>query len=246
MINQSIRSDILELFEEDIDISSPFHILGGFYTLEQKQTVDNLFGFRNANKCINFIVSICKGHSIDVSSSISGISSAKGTKLLHCFLAYCEKNNLPCFYKFRHFKYKRREYKELRGIRRKERITVNSLYKNSDEPKWLNYLILLRYKLTKPHCPFCKSENTHKAIGTPISVKFKCNKCKYYFSPIQGTIFEGTKLSLEKWFDFYSLLKEYPKISGRQLAATLNITQKTSCIIKPKVEYWINNNTFIT
>jgi ribosomal protein L37AE/L43A len=55
----------------------------------------------------------------------------------------------------------------------------------------------------KPTCPVCKSEN----IGEIATRKMlKCNDCDKQFSYTVGTVFEASKISLDKWFVGRSIL----------------------------------------
>ncbi len=87
------------------------------------------------------------------------------------------------------------------------------------------YLEKVRWN-NKPCCPRCKhSQNIY--IIAPFS--YKCSSCLKKFNVLLGTIFENTKLPLQKWFMSIYLATSYKKgISSLQLSRDLEVTQKTA------------------
>ena len=74
-------------------------------------------------------------------------------------------------------------------------------------------------------CPYC---GTHKCSKRKDG-KFRCRHCMNNFSFKIGTIFEGSRISLEKWFIAMYLISSHKKgISSCQLGRDLNVTQKTA------------------
>jgi transposase-like protein/ribosomal protein L37AE/L43A len=97
---------------------------------------------------------------------------------------------------------------------------------NSEE-KCREYLEQQRWNGT-PACPFCGSINVHRFPNGKI---FKCREkgCRAKFSVTVGTIYENSKLPLQKWFLATYILSVHSKgISSLQLAAWLGCTQKTA------------------
>lgn len=65
-----------------------------------------------------------------------------------------------------------------------------------------------------------------KLYKTP---KHHCNTCNKDFTVLMGTIFEGSKLPLQKWFMLISLMLSARKgISAKQVQRNLEITYKTA------------------
>lgn len=87
----------------------------------------------------------------------------------------------------------------------------------------------------KPECPHCGSE-FHSRVNTRLKSPdlqgykdFRCKACDKKYSVLTGTIFESTKVSLQKWFVAMYLLMGHKKgISSVQLASDLGITQKAA------------------
>ena len=60
----------------------------------------------------------------------------------------------------------------------------------------INHLEKVKWN-NKPRCPYCKSTNQ---TSMPKENRYHCNNCNTSFSVMVGTIFENTKLDLQKWF----------------------------------------------
>lgn len=74
--------------------------------------------------------------------------------------------------------------------------------------------------------------------------KYKCKNTGKYFNARTGTIFEGSKLSLRKWFyAIYVILGNKKGISSCQLARNIGVTQKTAWKMIQKVHSCLDFNT---
>lgn len=83
-------------------------------------------------------------------------------------------------------------------------------------------------------CPFCGSIHVYTCSNGDN--QFKCGDCHKRFSCLVGTIFQNTKLSLQKWFMAMYLISSHKKgISSHQLGRDLHITQKSAWYILHKV-----------
>lgn len=97
----------------------------------------------------------------------------------------------------------------------------------------------------KPICPHCKSDSvTPRELVTKKSNKgrkrkhpiqprktplYHCNNCNKDFTVLMGTIFEGSKMPLQKWFMLITLMINAKKgISAKQISRDLDITYKTA------------------
>lgn len=77
-----------------------------------------------------------------------------------------------------------------------------------------------------PVCPDCKSERmtTRKRPGF-----YHCNACNFDFTVRTGTVFERSKIPLDKWvYAMYLLVTARKGISSMQLAKEIGVTQKTA------------------
>ena len=67
-----------------------------------------------------------------------------------------------------------------------------------------------------------------KADGNRIG-RWNCHSCKSSFNVLSGTIFEKTRIELQKWFLAISLIVNTDKsISSHQLSRDLDLNQKTA------------------
>ena len=91
-------------------------------------------------------------------------------------------------------------------------------------------------------CPYedCKHDKVFKYSNGKV---YKCDKCKRQFSVKVGTMFEGSKISLQKWFAAIYLITSYKKgISSLQLHKDLVITQKTAWFMLHRVRHSLGLN----
>lgn len=89
----------------------------------------------------------------------------------------------------------------------------------------------------KVSCPFCKSKKVYKTKKA-----YKCAKCKKCFSAKVGTIFENTKLPLQKWFVAIYLSTSHKKgISSLQLSKDIGVTQKTAWFMAQRIREMLKN-----
>ena len=81
-------------------------------------------------------------------------------------------------------------------------------------------------------CPYCGQHH----CSTLKDGKFRCNKCKRNFSCLKGTIFENTKLPLQKWFVAMYLISSHKKgVSSCQIMRDCEVMQKTAWFMLQKI-----------
>lgn len=67
----------------------------------------------------------------------------------------------------------------------------------ADLDRCRDFMRAVKWPDGNPTCPACKSEN----VGDIATRKMlKCNDCDKQFSYTVGTVFEASKISLDKWF----------------------------------------------
>lgn len=100
-----------------------------------------------------------------------------------------------------------------------------------DDESCRKYLELIRWNGV-PSCPHCDTVNeAHYKLKTKGEFKglYKCKDCKQRFTVTVGTMFEGSHISLRKWFIAMYIFSSHKKgISSHQLANDLGITQKSA------------------
>src|ERR1700704_5824446 len=112
--------------------------------------------------------------------------------------------------------------KQLTGF--KNRIDLLIYFK--DEKVCCEYLEAIKWGGTLV-CPYedCK----HDKIFHCANNKYKCDKCKRIYSVRIGTMFEDSRLPLQKWFAAIYLVTAHKKgISSLQLHRDIGVTQKTA------------------
>lgn len=94
------------------------------------------------------------------------------------------------------------------------------------QKKCLDYLKLLRWG-KKPVCPSCSSKKIRQVKTS--NNKFVCRSCKEQFSVFSGTIFEGTRLPLTKWFASIALvLNAKSGVAAKNIQRNIGLTYKTA------------------
>ena len=85
-------------------------------------------------------------------------------------------------------------------------------------------------------CPYCKSCKTSKHNEKNRSPRHQCQSCSKSFTVFVGTIFESSKLPIQKWLLAIALISEAKKgISAMQISRNLDITYKTAWSICHKI-----------
>jgi len=75
-----------------------------------------------------------------------------------------------------------------------------------------------------------------KTRPVPPRILYVCRECKHQFSVTEGTIFNDTHLSLEKWFMAVALMVNAKKgVSAKQLQRDLKTAYKTSWYLSHRI-----------
>lgn len=111
-----------------------------------------------------------------------------------------------------------------------------------DEQICREYLAKIRWN-GNVVCPY--KECGHDTCFTYSNGKvYKCAKCRKQFSVRVGTIFEDSKISLQKWYAAIYLITSHKKgISSLQLHRDLGVTQKTAWFLLHRVRHTFGLNT---
>lgn len=112
-----------------------------------------------------------------------------------------------------------------------------------DDEVCYNYLEKQRWGTTIV-CPYCGCVHTYNSSE---GHRYKCSACNHKFSVLVGTVFQNTKLPLQKWFMAIYLIATHKKgIASTQLAIDLDITQKTAWFVLHKVRSLMKQDENIT
>ncbi len=112
----------------------------------------------------------------------------------------------------------------------------------SDEQTCIDHLEELRWN-GHVVSPFDSSSKVYKCKGN----KYRCKNTSKYFNVKTGTLFDNTKVKLQKWFLAIWLVTSHKKgISSMQLAKDIDVTQKTAWFMLQRIRNCFgieNNNT---
>lgn len=106
----------------------------------------------------------------------------------------------------------------------------------SSEKNCIEYLELLRW----PNGMTCAYKDCgHDKVSKYSNGKvYKCAKCRKQFSIKVGTIFEDSKIPLQKWYAAIYLITSHKKgISSIQLGKDIGVTQKTAWYMNHRVRH---------
>ena len=123
---------------------------------------------------------------------------------------------------------------------------IRVFQKYPDHESCLEHLEKVRWGDT-PRCPYCNSDNVaSKAEGQRLG-RWNCHECKSSFNVLAGTIFQKTKVPLQKWFLAVALIINAKKsLSSCQLARDLDMNQKTAWFMAMRIrEAMVDKETFL-
>ena len=119
-----------------------------------------------------------------------------------------------------------------------------------DQQTCIQYLERLRFEGIGPYCPKCGSPNVlRKKDGTRIG-RWNCKGCGSSFNILSGTMFQGTKIKLQKWFlTIHLMLSSRKGISSYQIAREIDTCQYTAWAMMDRIRREMNhhmlNNIFL-
>lgn len=117
----------------------------------------------------------------------------------------------------------------------KFKTLVDLLQYFSNEQVCRDYLHTIRWGNGDVACPFKDCQHTKCNIYTD-GKRYKCSKCERQFSVRVGTIFEDSKISIQKWFAAIYLITSHKKgISSLQLGRDIGVTQKSAWYLLHRV-----------
>lgn len=94
--------------------------------------------------------------------------------------------------------------------------------KHLEELRWNGYVI----------SPFDRTSTVYECSNN----RYRCKNTSKYFNVKTGTLFDNTKVKLQKWFIAIWLVTSHKKgISSLQLARDINVTQKTAWFMLQRI-----------
>lgn len=110
---------------------------------------------------------------------------------------------------------------------------IDLVNKFPNEQSCIDYLANLRW-VNGIVSPFDETSKVYVCKGN----KYRCKNTGKYFNVRTGTMFDDTKLPLQKWFMAIYLMASHKKgISSYQLARDLGITQKSTWFMLHRIRY---------
>lgn len=92
-----------------------------------------------------------------------------------------------------------------------------------------------------PISPFDADSKVYKCANN----KYKCKNTGKYFNVRTGTIFDNTKIPLQKWFLALYVFSSHKKgISSHQLAKDISVTQKSAWFLLHRLRYAFDHPNF--
>lgn len=89
--------------------------------------------------------------------------------------------------------------------------------------------------------PFDPSSKVYKCAGN----KYKCKNTGKYFNVRTNTVFDNTKIPLQKWFMALYVFSSHKKgISSHQLAKDISVTQKSAWFMLHRLRYAFDHPNF--
>jgi len=87
-----------------------------------------------------------------------------------------------------------------------------------------------------PVCPHCGGTHVNRKQENKLVGRWNCYECGSSFNVLSGTIFEKTKVPLQKWFFAIGLVLNAKKsLSSYQLARDLEMNQKTALFMQQRI-----------
>ena len=119
---------------------------------------------------------------------------------------------------------------------------IKMVEKYKSKGKCIAYLEKQRWS-DKPVCPYCSSTRSSKKTQ---EFRHTCHNCGRSYSVLVGTIFESTKLPINKWFAAICLILNAKKgISSLQLSRDLHVNKNTAWYLQKRIRKAMKDNDYI-
>ena len=112
---------------------------------------------------------------------------------------------------------------------------TNPIY--TDSGKAREHMEAIRWP-TGPYCPHCGCSGKITKLGGKSTRPgvYKCNDCKSPFTVTVGTVFERSKIALNKWvFAIHLMASSKKGMSVHQLHRTIGVTYKTAWFMSHRI-----------
>jgi len=107
--------------------------------------------------------------------------------------------------------------------------------KYPDQESCIEHLEKVRWG-NDPTCPYCKSADVARKNELDKVGRWNCHACKSSFNVLSGTIFQKTRIPLQKWFLAIGLIVNAKKsMSSCQLARDLDLNQRAAWYMQTRI-----------
>src|ERR1700693_4187805 len=114
---------------------------------------------------------------------------------------------------------------------------IHIFQKFPDHESCIEHLEAVRWG-DSPSCPYCGGLNVATKQEKHIIGRWNCHACKSSFNVLSGTIFQKTKIPLQKWFLAVGLVLNAKKsVSSHQLARDLDMNQKSAWFMAMRIRH---------
>ncbi|MYB88792.1 MAG: transposase [Proteobacteria bacterium] len=104
-----------------------------------------------------------------------------------------------------------------------------------DQAACIEHLEKIRWG-DRPRCPHCASVRVARKADSGRVGRWNCYGCKSSFNVLSGTLFEKTRIPLQKWFLAVGLIVHARKnLSSYRLARSLVLNQKTAWFMEQRI-----------
>ena len=118
---------------------------------------------------------------------------------------------------------------------------INMMKVFNDEQACIDHITAIRWR-GGAFCPHCGSTRVYHFKDRR---SHKCGDCRKRFSIRVGTIFEDSKLSLQKWLIAIYLVTSHKKgVASTTLAKDLGITQKSAWFVLQRLRHAAKTRSF--
>ena len=114
-------------------------------------------------------------------------------------------------------------------------ITV--LQRFPDQEACIEHLEEIRWNHTVK-CPYCESDRVRRKADGYRQGRWNCHACHSSFNVLSSTIFQKTKIRLQKWFlAICTILDAKESVSSHQLARYIGVTQPTAWYMGMRIRH---------
>ena len=111
-----------------------------------------------------------------------------------------------------------------------------------EQQSCINHLEAIRWP-EQAFCPLCGSDRVARKVEEGRQGRWNCHKCTSSFNVLSGTVFQKTKIPLQKWFLAIGLMVHAKKsLSSYQLARDLELTQRTAWYMQQRIRAAMAND----